>query len=391
MDLKSEYQNRIKKLQNRLAQDRTDGVLLVYPIDVYYYTATRQTATLWVPTEGQPVLLVKKSYERAKQESCVEDIRPFPRSKDFASIVNGARTIGLTFDVLPVQQFQYYGKLLPDVTFVDISTAYRELRSVKSAWELERMRHAGRQLSAVIASIGEIIKPGMREVDLAAEIEMRLRRCGGEGYVRMRAFNQELFHGLVVCGSGAAQGGFFDGAVTGRGLSAAAAHGASTDVLAPDQPILVDYTGVFDGYIVDMTRMFVCGTLDVKLTDAFKVARNIQDKIAAQLKPGAVCSDLFEQSKAMAQEAGLGDFYMGIPGENAKFVGHGVGLELDELPVLAQGFDQPLVAGQVIAVEPKFVFPDLGPVGIENTYAVTASGGEKITPLDDDMVMIASV
>lgn len=388
MDLKSEYQNRIKKLQDRLAQNRIDGILLVYPIDVYYYTGTRQTATLWVPTDGQPVLLVKKSYERAKQESCVEDVRPFPRSKDFASIVNGARTIGLTFDVLPVQQFQYYGKLLPDVTFVDMSTAYRELRSVKSPWELERMRHAGRQLSAVFAAVPEFFRPGMCEVELAAEFERRLRLAGGEGYVRMRAFNQELFHGLAVAGASAATGGFFDGAVTGQGMSAAAAHGSSTAKIETNQPILLDYTGVFEGYIVDMTRMFVCGNLDPQLLRAFAVARNIQAAVAAALTPGAICSELFHLSKKMADDAGLGNFYMGTPGENARFVGHGVGLELDEVPVLAQGFDEPLVAGQTIAVEPKFVFPAMGPIGIENTYAVTSAGGEKLTPLEDDLISL---
>ena len=90
----------------------------------------------------------------------------------------------------------------------------------------------------------------------------------------------------------------------------------------------------------------------------------------------------------MATAAGLGDCFMGPPGEQAKFVGHGVGLELDEFPVLAQGFDLPLIAGQTIAVEPKFVFPELGSIGIENTFAVTEQGGEKITVLVDDLVKI---
>jgi Xaa-Pro aminopeptidase len=79
---------------------------------------------------------------------------------------------------------------------------------------------------------------------------------------------------------------------------------------------------------------------------------------------------------------------MGPPGDQARFVGHGVGLELDELPVLAPGFDAPLVAGQTIAVEPKFVLPGLGAVGIENTWAVGESGGVRITELGDAVVSV---
>lgn len=294
----------------------------------------------------------------------------------------------MTFDVLPVQQYHYFAKLLPDARFVDISAANRALRSVKSPWELEHMRHGGRQLGSVFAEVPEFLRPGMREVDLAAEFEARLRRAGGEGYVRMRAFSQELFGGLAVAGASAAAPGFFDGAVTGRGMSSAAPHGSSPAPIERDVPVMVDYTGVFDGYILDMTRMYVCGTLEPELQRAFETALAIQEAVAAELKPGAVCSELFERARSMAEAAGLADHFMGAPGENARFVGHGVGLELDEMPVLAQGFDIPLEAGQTIAVEPKFVFPGRGVVGIENTFAVAAQGGERLTPLDDAVIFL---
>jgi Xaa-Pro aminopeptidase len=215
-----------------------------------------------------------------------------------------------------------------------------------------------------------------------------MRKIGGEGYIRMRAFNQELFMGLAVAGSSAGGGGFFDGAVTGQGMSGAAPHGASRAVIERDQPVLLDYVGVFDGYHIDMSRIFVCGQLSEKLQDAFRVAGEIQAAVAARLKPGEICSEIFAMAAQLATEAELADFFMGPPGENARFVGHGVGLELDELPVLAQGFDLPLVTGQVIAVEPKFVFPELGAVGIENTFAVTEIGGEKLTVLSDALICV---
>ncbi len=388
MSMPSECGARIARLQQRLQQLGHDGALFHLPIDIYYFCATRQNSTLWVPAMGDPLLLVRKSLVRAKAEACLGDIRPFPRSKEFAPLFEGVRKVGMCFDVLPVQQFNLYRKLLPGCELVDISTLNRDLRSVKSPWELERLRHAGSQLSRVFAGVPDFLEAGMREVDLAAEFEARLRRAGGEGYIRMRAFNQELFMGLAVSGASGSGGGFFDGAVTGQGMSDASPHGASRALIEPDQPVLVDYVGVFDGYCIDMTRMFVCGQLNEKLLNAFAVARSIQAEVASRLRPGGICSEIFALAARMAEEAGLAEYFMGAPGENARFVGHGVGLELDELPVLAQGFDAPLVAGQAIAVEPKFVFPDLGPVGIENTFAVTEAGGEKLTVLDDDLVRV---
>lgn len=388
MTLKTECPARVARLQKKLLAQGLDGALFVYPIDIYYFTATRQNSTLWIPAQGEPLLLVRKSLSRAQQEACIADIRPFPRSKDFAPLFAGVTRIGVTFDVMSIQLFNYYSKLLPEVELADISALNRELRSVKSKWELERLRHAGRQLCQVFAEVPEFLRPGLREVDVSAEFEARLRRRGGEGYVRMRAYNQELFMGLVVSGASGDSTGFFDGAVTGQGMSQAAPHGASNAVITADQPILIDYTGVFDGYIIDVTRMFVCGALDAKLLNAFEVACRIQAAVVERLKPGVICSELFDLALHMAEEAGLAKYFMGQPGENAKFVGHGVGLELDELPVLAQGFNVPLSASQTIAIEPKFVVPGLGPIGIENTFVVSKHGGEQLSLMSDELVRL---
>lgn len=385
----AEISGRVARLQQGLAEQGLDGVLLIQPIDIYYYSATRQNGLLWVPTQGESLLLVRKSLSRAQEEGIAGLIRPFPSSKEFPTLfTESVQRIGMTFDVVPVQQYQYYFKLLGGREFVDISTLNRTIRSVKSTWEIERLQAAGKKLCSVFAAVPDFLHAGMSELDLAAEFECRLRKAGGEGYVRMRAFNQELALGLALAGESAARPGFFDGAVTGPGLSNASPQGASHAVVVPDVPVFIDYTGVFDGYIVDMTRLFVCGTLDEDLQQAFAVACEIQAWLVERLVPGAICEELFAGAAALAAATPFGPHFMGAPGENARFVGHGVGLELDELPVLAQGFKLPLVAGQVIAIEPKFVFPGRGVVGIENTFAVSAAGGIKITDLCDGIVSI---
>lgn len=388
MVTRDEAGRRITAMQALLKEKGLDGALFIFPIDVYYFSGTRQNATLWLPAAGEPILMVRKSLSRAKAESPLADIRPFPSSKEFsAAIPAEARNIGFTFDVAPVQQLNFYSKLLPEREFIDISALNREVRSVKSPFELQHIRLSCTSLASVFTLVPEFLKAGMRELDLAAEFEYRLRKAGNEGYIRMRAYNQELFGGLTVSAGGASYG-FFDGAVTGKGLSNASPQGASRDVIARDTPVLIDFVGVFNGYLSDMSRVFVIGKLDPELQRAFDLALEIQAYLQRELKPGAICEELFLKAVEIAEQGGFGDRFMGMPGEQARFVGHGIGLELDEYPVIAQGFKVPLQAGQTIAIEPKFVIPGKGVVGIENTFAVSPDGGQKMTDIPDEIMFL---
>lgn len=385
----SESANRIETLRDGLRARGLEGVLLLQAVDVLWISGTRQNAALWVPVEGEPVLLVRKSLERARAESPLACVIPFPSSRELAGWIGPARRIGLTLDTVPVTVHQFWTRALPGVEWADASGLVRESRSVKSGWELARMRETALLLGDVFRELPTFLRPGMREVDLAAEIEVRMRRAGNEGSPRVRGFNQEFFMGLAIAGGAAAAPSYFDGPVTGRGLSASSPLGASRDVVAPDVPVLLDYTAIRAGYVTDMTRMAVCGRLAPELERAFQVARSIQDELAAGLLPGAIPSRLFATACQRADEAGLGDRFMGPPGARARFVGHGIGLELDELPVLAPGFDEPLRLGQTLAIEPKFVFPGQGAVGIENTWAVGERGGERVTELPDDLIRVS--
>ncbi len=386
----SEAKLRVTAMQLQLTAKGIDGALFIFPVDMYYFSGTRQNGALWLPAVGEPVLLVRKSLSRARTECVLNDIRPFPSSKDFPALFGDeVRTIGFTFDVVPVQQLNYYSKLLPGCQMVDISSVNREIRSVKSAHELEQLRNSATVLCSAFAQVPDFLEEGMREIDLAIEFECRLRLAGSEGLTRMRAYNQEIFMGLALSG-GAASYGFFDGAVTGHGLSSASPHGASLQIIGRNKPIFMDYTGVVNGYITDMTRIFVIGTLDPQLQKVFDLSLEIQAHLQQALKPGAICEELFFQAVAMAERSGLGEYFLGMPGEQAHFVGHGVGLELDEFPILAPGFKAPLQAGQTIAIEPKFVFPGKGVIGIENTFAVTEFGGEKLTNIDDQIMFLDS-
>jgi Xaa-Pro aminopeptidase len=379
-----EHVSRVARLQEALRSRDLAGALLLHATDVYYLSGTRQSGALLVPSTGEPVLLVRKSVTRALAESTVADVRPFPASRDLAAALGVRGRIGATFDAVPAATLEWWRRQLPAAEMVDLSRPLRELRSVKSPLELATLREAGALLAGVLGSVPALLREGLREIDLSVEIEHRLRRAGSLGSPRLRGFNSELLMGLALAGETAAEPGTFDGPVTGRGSHPSYPHGASQRPIRPGEPIFLDWTAVHGGYVADMTRVAVIGELEGELARAFEVAVAIQGELAGALRPGATGEALWERARRLAEEAGLGDRFMGPPGEQVRFVGHGVGLELDELPLLAPGQPAPLVAGQVVAMEPKFVFPGLGAVGIENTWAVTERGGERLTgPLED--------
>jgi Xaa-Pro aminopeptidase len=387
---RSEHQSRISRYQQALAERGLGGALLLNAVDVFYLSGTRQNGALWVPAAGAPVLLVRKSLARARAESGVADVRAFPPSKDLAATLGAAGRIGAAFEAVPQGTLDWWRKNLPAAELVDAGAILREQRSVKSPGEVAILREGAARICGVFAEIPRFLRAGVREVDLSAEIEVRLRRAGNEGVPRLRGFNSELFIGLAMAGDGASDPGYFDGPMVGRGLSAAYPQGASARVVREDEPVIFDFTAVFAGYVVDMTRTAVVGALPPELARAFEVACSIQDEVARNLRPGVPGVELWEHARAIAEQARLGDRFMGPPGDQVRFVGHGVGLELDELPVLAPGFKAPLQAGQVVAVEPKFVFPGVGGVGIENTFLVTERGGEKLTAALPDEVLRAA-
>jgi Xaa-Pro dipeptidase len=386
---RSEHLARVGRYQQALAGRGLAGALLLNAVDVYYLAGTRQNAALFVPAAGAPVLLVRKSFSRARAESAVADVRPFPPSKELGRALGASGRIGAAFEAVPQGTLDWWRRNLPAADFVDAGAILREQRSVKSPAELALMRDGAACICGAIGDIPRFLRAGMRELDLSAEIELRLRRNGNEGVPRLRGFNSELFIGLALAGDGASDGGYFDGPMVGRGLSPARPQGASERIVREGEPVIADFTSVHGGYTLDMTRTAVVGKLPAELVRAFEIACAIQGEVARNLRPGVVPAELWERARAMAEQAHLGGNFMGPPGEQARFVGHGVGLELDELPVLAPGFDAPLQAGQTIAVEPKFVFPGVGGVGIENTFAVTDGGGEKLTAAVPDEILVA--
>lgn len=381
----AEVEARLAAFQAALTSAGLAGALVVQATDLYYLTGTVQDAHLLVPAAGAPVLLVRRTLERARAESPLAAIEPLGSLRELPAALReigvGEGQLGLELDVLPAARFLDYRARLPAHELVDCSPILRRLRAVKSPWELARIREAAATLAGVGDCVAEVLREGMTEVELAAAVESWLRRRGHQGVLRMRAFNGEIHYGTITAGPTAAEPGATDTPLVGLGVGPAVAKGASRRPIGRGEPVLVDLVGVSAGYLADQTRTFSLGPVGPRFREAYGRAVEIMRAVAGAARPGVTGSELHALSVELAGDL-RGAF---ASAARISFVAHGFGLEIDEPPFLARGYDEPLVEGMVFALEPKFFFPGEGAVGVENSYAVTAGGVEQLTTAPEEL------
>ncbi len=387
-----EIARRIAAFQAALKAAGIEAAVIVQNADLYYLAGTVQQSHLLVPAEGEPVLFTRKTVARAREESPLT-VAPLPSLRELGGLIAAhcggmPAVVGLELDVLPVAAYRRYEDLLPSARFTDVGPLLVRRRAVKSAWEIERIAAAAGLVAAVWARIPEILREGMTEAAFAGRVEAEARALGHQGVIRMRAFNGEMFYGQLLTGVSGAVPSFLDTPLAGTGLSAAVAQGVSFKAIGRGEPVVFDFVPALDGYIADFTRMFVARR-------AAGRARARPRRRAAgaggrgRLRPPRrhLPRALRGCARGRRRRRGWRAHFMGYGPAQVRFVGHGVGLELDELPVLSPN-DLVLEEGMVFALEPKFVFPGVGAVGIENTWVVTAGGIERLTRAPEEIVVL---
>ncbi|MEJ2154756.1 MAG: Xaa-Pro peptidase family protein [Desulfobacteraceae bacterium] len=388
-----EIRLRIERLQAELQALQIDGALILQNSDLYYLSGTIQQSHLYVPAEGRPLLMARKSLARARAESPIEDIVPLTSPKQMPGILqeHGLHLpgrLGMELDVLPVNLFRGYELVFEGPDIMDISPVVRTLRAVKSEFEIAVITKAAGLSDQLTVYAGEILKPGMTELEAAGLIEAHARKLGHQGIIRMRLFGGELFYGHFLCGASAAVPSYMASPTGGSAANPAVAQGAGFTVLAPDAPILLDYAFALNGYLSDHTRIFALESLPEDLMAAHGAMLDIQSQIMAFAKPGVTAGEVYDLGLKLATAAGYSDHFMGAEANRIQFIGHGVGLELDEYPFLAKGQEMVLAENMVIALEPKLIFPGRGVVGIENTHVVTREGLKQLGRYPDEVTII---
>ncbi len=390
---KTEIDQRIEKLQRRLLQEGVDGALILQNTDLFYFSGTIQQSHLYIPAQGPPLLMVRKSLQRAKAESPLSTILPLNSPKQLMTLIqeNGIAppgVMGMELDVLPANLFFSYKRLFPGVDIRDISIPIRMVRAVKSAYELNLIRQAAAFSDQVAETLPKLLREGLTEIELAGMVEAQARRLGHQGTVRMRLWGAEMFYGHLMSGPAAAVPSFLASPTGGASVSAAVAQGPSFRKIRRHEAILFDYVFAWKGYISDHTRIYAIGRPPQQLVDAHAHMLDLQEQIKVMATPGTSAGDLYSAAIEIAVRKGVDAHFMGAGADRIRFIGHGVGLELDEFPFLAHGQTTRLEEGMVIALEPKLVFPGKGVVGIENTHVVTPSGLEQLTHAEQQIVSV---
>jgi Xaa-Pro dipeptidase len=388
-----EIARRIAAFQAGLQRDGLDAALIVQSADLVYLSGTAQNAHLLVPAAGEPLLLVRRDLERAREESALARVEPFTSLKGLPAALESLRLprrmrLGFELDVLPAATYLRYRELLPAADPADCMPALWSARSRKSAWELARIRLACEQTRLAMELAPSVLVPGRLECDVLSELGHHMRMHGHEGTIRFRGINSEFLYGQVLAGASGAVPGPNDTPLHGPGLSTAQGRGPSRRPLREGDAVVIDVSGLAEGYVSDQTRTFFIGHADPALLAAYETCRSILGECVALLRPGTPGSALYQRALEVATDAGYAERFMGAGDGRVRFVGHCIGLELNEPPYLARGYALPLETGNVIAIEPKLAFTGLGAVGVENSYFLGDDGPLQLTGATEEPVIV---
>jgi Xaa-Pro aminopeptidase len=389
----AEFQERIRRLQEKMRAKDVDLVILSRNTDLYYYTGSVQPLYLILPATGEGILLARKAMERIAAEASHLKLEVFNNTKDLTAILNRHRfakvtKVGFTLDSISYASVQRWGQLIPGAEIVNFSWEIRCLRLVKSEAEIGIQAKAG----AIMAQLPEVVKsgfrPGMTELELSAVIEKYLREKGHTGLVR--CYREGIEMGLGVCSAGANSlvGTKFDGVCAGVGTSAAVSYGAGWERIPKGAPVTLDYAFNLDGYHIDQTRMFCWGEPSEEIMKAYQRMSQIEATIFDHLQSGVTWEKAYGLAVELAEEYGYAKEFMGLGADKVRFVGHGIGLELDEPPFIASGMEQLLEENMVVAIEPKVALAGIGVVGIEDTVVIKRTGCQLLTPCSKEFIII---
>ena len=380
----SEIERRKAMIQRELQESRLDGLFIVQRVDLFYFSGTAQNGFLYMPAEGEPLLCIKKYMPRAREETPLKNLVEIDSIAEAPRLISEfygrlPEVMGFEWDVVPVADFNFYRTLFPEQKYVDGSPHILRTRAIKSQWEIDRLEKTAELSWETFQYMKRAIKPGLSEIEFTGMIETFSRKKGHGARLRVRNYQTEGYPWHLLSGKSGGKVGLLDSPSSGEGTSAAFPCGAGLKELARNEPIMIDFGTVLNGYHLDETRMFVMGSMPDRTLSACKAAIEIHDGVLEMAKPGVTTAELFEHALSLATSLGYAETYLGPPGYKVTFIGHGIGLELIEPPFIAKNRQETLKSGMTIALEPKIVFQDEFIAGIESVFQVTDSGSRLIS------------
>lgn len=382
---KEELRLRWDNLQNALKKAGADGMLVSSNVNLYYLSGRVFSGLTYLPASGTPLFFVRRPVG-LKGDGVVyirkpEDIGDYFRAQG----ITFPNNLLLENDSITHNEYLRYEAVFTPQSIGNATPLIRGVRSVKTPWEIDRIRQSGLAHARAYRQIPSLYRPGMTDLELSVEIERQMRLEGSLGLFRIFGESMEIFMGSVLAGENADSPSPYDFALGGAGLDGSIPVGANGTVLKEGMAVMVDLGGNFTGYTTDMSRVFSVGRLSELAYRAHDCSRAIERMVEETACPGVEAKELYNKSIEIVEEAGLTQYFMGHT-QQAGFIGHGIGIEINEGPVLAPRSRDVLTEGMVFALEPKFVIPGVGAVGNENSFAVQSGGLEKLTLCEEGIL-----
>jgi len=383
--LSADIKIRHRRIQDEMQKSGIDACILTTSVNVFYVVGGIYNGYFYLPAEGKPIHFLKRITE-IELEDTISIRKPEQIPDELEKIgLKVPRKVLLETDAISYTECNRLISSLNIPEVVNGSIFMRQLRSVKSQFEIEQIRHCAKKHEAVYREIPNIYRSGMTDLELQFEVEHLMRKHGSLGLFRSYGASMDIFMGSLLVGENAESPSPFDFALGGKGENPVLPLGASGEKIKKGNTIMVDMAGNYSPWMTDMTRVFSAGkTLDIAYR-AHQVSIDINNHIMDMTKPGVAVAELYNVAMQMVEDNKLAEYFMGTK-QQAKFVGHGVGLEINEPPVLTPRSKEILIEDTVFALEPKFVIPEVGAVGIENTYLITSDGIEKLTILEEEII-----
>lgn len=373
--LRKEIKERINRFRDYLRNHGISVALILSPLNIFYFSHTFVRGVLIISSE-EVKLLVNRPWERAKRESLIP-CEPLKSLRELPVILKPwkGNYIGLEVNALTPELYFKYQELLEDFKIEKVDYFILEQRMIKSPYEVFCIKKAGNLLARALKRALKNFSPGMLEIEASALLEKELRILGHPGITRS-LYGFELTYGHLLSGKEALEPVHFITGQGGKGIPGFPS-GATLKRLRKKEPILIDFGGYFRGYYIDQSRMVSFEKIP-RAESYFSCALNILKVLEKEVKEGVPADEVFDKAFYLADKEGIKDYFM-AHGEALNFVGHGVGLQIDEPPALAKNQKTILKEGMVIALEPKFHVPNLGVIGIEETFLVTK---KRLKPLN---------
>lgn len=385
-ELRPEAGLRLQKLLPLMEEAGLDALLLSSNANVFYMAGRFFRGYVYVDkTPRRIFFLVRPNTFHADGEEVIAIHKPelIPGILSELDIPLPGR-LGLELDSLSYSDIERLRKIFPDAEIGNASAVMRECRMTKTPFELKLMKEDGEHQMAAYAKIARLYKRNMTDVELQVELERVLRLEGNLGFLRTSGNLMEINLGSIICGDNADSPTPYEFAMGGAGVSPALPCGANGEIMKTGETVMVDMNGCFNGWQTDMTRTWRLGEVGELAMRSHECSRRILRELEKMALPGVEVRELYARAMEIVEEEGLEKYFMGHR-QQVGFIGHGVGIELNEAPAITPKNRLPLQANMTLAIEPKFVIPGVGATGVENTYAVTIDGLKNLTPFPEEM------